>query len=122
MMEVRHTRENTQTEYGRSEFPPPTDVVSGMVQPPPIQGDVTLDDYRRRAQRGIAGVRGGPPAWKVALSQHHGEAILLTQALIAIVDRGDRLLDMLQLKLDRLLGEPWHLDAIDLDALGIEQR
>ncbi len=46
----------------------------------------------------------------------------LTQALIAIVDRGDRLLDMLQLELDRLLGEPWHLDAIDLDALGIEQR
>jgi hypothetical protein len=45
-----------------------------------------------------------------------------TQALIAIVDRGDRLLDMLQLEFDGLLGEPWHLDAIDLDALGIEQR
>ena len=45
----------------------------------------------------------------------------LGQALVAVVDRGNRCVDMLKLEVNRLLGEARQLCAIDRDPLSIQQ-
>jgi hypothetical protein len=50
---------------------------------------------------------------------HHLGA--LGQALVSVVDRGNRCIDMLKLEVNRLLGEARQVYAIDRDPLCIQQ-